>query len=713
MDFSFRFRNPKISNEIRRSIIESIIFDLDLRDARNKILSRCSLEERIKAQIGMCLSTVDKPNLIWMEEPLSDLDNVVLQNFVNLLKRLARTYSIAITLSVSQILDSDVLVVFDKLYVLALNGFCIYEGSVEHISLFLRESDVVISSRIQTPIERLLKFASKPNEITTRLANQVHSTRKDILHFGEKNGRKIKNSIRTEISDINLSNLMDLFKRCWIHKHRFYWKTLTIQFCSLIGVTVFLAMVFGQDIGSPDSCYHEADFFDRLTSIKDDRNFYKVSRDKDEHRNGGDQNSYNHDDSNQKIDFDDVVYDERFIELEEQKLVEKNIKFLFVLSIGLPMFHLLGSIINWNEEIIVACNEHRNGRKEKFFSKNFETNMSSTIEFHFLCYVWCPGFININSFIFVKSLTDVIVPTINTFFCCSLSYILLYFNIEIDSTEIIDNQSNRLPEISNYNSTSGESVKTAMGRWRFWLFFHAQLSSVLAAQNLGSLISAVAVIDYGLSKIITFSECILLIIFSGYLMPLARCNVWLKSISFISFIKQSFQMTLISLYGFNRCNTMESTDNNQTIKLKQREKQGKQRQEMSFVMREYGLEESFENFWFDTVIIQVHYLLYSLLFWFVLVKHINPNIFTDLWEEIKHFFLRESKMINNLMRVINSSTVSDQTSDEISFKMTSKLAKTMRIVIMMMMRRRRMMRLMVMAKATKMMRVEMSSIINY
>ncbi|KPM08590.1 hypothetical protein QR98_0071120 [Sarcoptes scabiei] len=96
---------------------------------------------------------------------------------------------------------------------------------------------------------------------------------------------------------------------------------------------------------------------------------------------------------------------------------------------------------------------------------------------------------------------------------------------------------------------------------------------------------------------------------------------------------------------------------------------------MSFVMREYGLEESFENFWFDTVIIQVHYLLYSLLFWFVLVKHINPNIFTDLWEEIKHFFLRESKMINNLMRVINSSTVSDQTSDEISFKNDVKIGQ--------------------------------------
>lgn len=95
------------------------------------------------------------------------------------MKRLSRQYQLGITLAVGQILDSDILAVFDKLYVLSRGGLCVYEGSVEHLHLYLREANVMhlnpnaavensVSEQQKqrsTPMERLIKIASKPSKV--------------------------------------------------------------------------------------------------------------------------------------------------------------------------------------------------------------------------------------------------------------------------------------------------------------------------------------------------------------------------------------------------------------------------------------------------------------------------------------------------------------------------------------------------------------------
>ncbi|OTF77164.1 hypothetical protein BLA29_015421, partial [Euroglyphus maynei] len=45
---------------------------------------------------------------------------------------MSRVYRISVNLSIGNMIDSDVLSAFDKLYVLSRGGLCIYEGSVEH-----------------------------------------------------------------------------------------------------------------------------------------------------------------------------------------------------------------------------------------------------------------------------------------------------------------------------------------------------------------------------------------------------------------------------------------------------------------------------------------------------------------------------------------------------------------------------------------------------
>jgi hypothetical protein len=52
---------------------------------------------------------------------------------------------------------------FDKLYVLAKGGLCVYSGLPQNLGNYLKEFDI-ICTEIQVPIEVLLKIASNSTE---------------------------------------------------------------------------------------------------------------------------------------------------------------------------------------------------------------------------------------------------------------------------------------------------------------------------------------------------------------------------------------------------------------------------------------------------------------------------------------------------------------------------------------------------------------------
>ena len=253
------------------------------------------------------------------------------------MKKMCRLYSIAIVFSVGQVLDSDILAIFDKLYVLSRGGLCIYEGSVDHLSLFLREAEVLISSKIQTPMERLLKVASKPNQVTLRLANQTLSTRTDILHMAQKYGVGAPHGIEPERVGISLRNMLDLFARSYLHKNRMNWRSITLYLTVIVSFTLILTTAFNDDIGVPNSCYNRTGnvTLGRFVIIGDreaiDSNLLKQVGEKE-------------------IDI-----------IEGQHLIDENVKFIFVITAGLSLFQIVTSVKGLKEEVKIAINEHRNG----------------------------------------------------------------------------------------------------------------------------------------------------------------------------------------------------------------------------------------------------------------------------------------------------------------------------------------------------------------
>lgn len=80
VEYAFRFRNNSASWDERRSVVKEAIKNLELYEVRNLQLSECLIEEQVRAQVAMVLATVNKPNMIFMDEPLSDIDVVGVEN---------------------------------------------------------------------------------------------------------------------------------------------------------------------------------------------------------------------------------------------------------------------------------------------------------------------------------------------------------------------------------------------------------------------------------------------------------------------------------------------------------------------------------------------------------------------------------------------------------------------------------------------------------
>ena len=73
-------------------------------------------------------------------------------------------------------------------------------------------------------------------------------------------------------------------------------------------------------------------------------------------------------------------------------------------------------------------------------------------------------------------------------------------------------------------------------------------------------------------------------------------------------MKLSYELSLMSLYGLNRCSDLHFTN--------------------SYVMDEFGIDYH-ESYWRNSVIILAHFLAYRLVFWVILVGKVNKHSYIN------------------------------------------------------------------------------------
>jgi len=364
-----------------------------------------------------------------------------------------------------------------------------------------------------------MKIASKPNQVTIRLAKVTVSTRDEILHSSQRFGVEAPHGIENVMDIISLGNILDLFSRSIVHKYRYYWRSLLVSYIVLVFGTLLLSSTFDSRIGVPSGCY------DRPSNSSIEARFVITG-------------------SKARIEPDvirNMLTEDRIVVIEHQNLIEQNLKFLFVICIGLTLFQVVTSVKGLNEEVRVATNEHRN------------------------------GWINIASFFFVKNIIDLIVPMVNTVSVGGLAFWLTH----------------QVPHA-----------------WRFGLFLYGLCALVIASQSLGFVIGIISVFNAKFTVAMMLISYVILIIFSGYLIPLANFKNWVEVLSYISFLKESYEIVLLSLYGMHRCEDMGM--------------------DSSYVLDEFGIDNN-KGFLRNSLIILGHVLVCRLAFLQIMINKVNKQ----------------------------------------------------------------------------------------
>ena len=164
--------------------------------------------------------------------------------------------------------NTDVLKLFDQLYVLLNRGQCIYNNHPSEIKKHLNECQIELLN-YQVPIEELIKVASSTHSNDVIVNNLIRKTFERSISSLKyiKYGKLQKKSLFQENKSFNWADVLILLRRTAKNELIGGWK---IQISSLICylLTIFaLLYLFPNNIGSDPGCTENAIDLRNISSI--------------------------------------------------------------------------------------------------------------------------------------------------------------------------------------------------------------------------------------------------------------------------------------------------------------------------------------------------------------------------------------------------------------------------------------------------------------
>jgi hypothetical protein len=232
------------------------------------------------------------------------------------LKLLSRHHKLSIITSIHQP-NNEILMMFDKLFVLAKGGVCVYSGFPQYLSTYLRECDI-ICSEFQVPIEVLLKVSSRgiEDEQVIKMSVKTSKERESILNRCKTETKLFPNGIPFESKSFKFIDLWYLLMRTIIYSYISQWKSFVTQMLFYIFYPIIIAKMYNSDIGAPNGCF--SFLFESNTSC--------------------------------------------FKDLEDHKLLDQNTKYINTTSVFFMFIQLTYTILTFPREVKIFLNEHQNSK---------------------------------------------------------------------------------------------------------------------------------------------------------------------------------------------------------------------------------------------------------------------------------------------------------------------------------------------------------------
>jgi len=210
---------------------------------------------------------------------------------------------------------------FDKLYILAKGGICVFSGHPQDLKSHLSECQIICSG-IQVPIEVILKVSSKGinDQQVLRLADKTSQNKSQILLRIKVEAELYPDGIELKSESFKLIDTWNLLIRCMNYSYISQWKPLLIQFLCYLIFGFNLTLLYNSDIGKPNGCF-----------------------------------TLNSNSSSKTTD-----------SLREQSLLDQNMKFNFFAAAIVICLQIMGTTLTFPSEVKIFFNEHQNGLYFRF-----------------------------------------------------------------------------------------------------------------------------------------------------------------------------------------------------------------------------------------------------------------------------------------------------------------------------------------------------------
>ena len=254
MIYASRLKNSNCDQNFDHEMnVSQIMSDLLISDTINTRAEDCSGGEQKRLAIALELIAINKPNLIFCDEPTTGLDSNIAEIVVQCLKELSLKHNISIISTIHQP-NSDILQMVDKLYVLAKGGVCVYSGTPEYLPIHLRECDIICNA-YQVPIEHLVTIASKGIE-DKPVYRLREKTDRDFSEINENiiNETKLKR-INAKNKNFSLKDINILLKRALTQIYFYEWKSYLMKLLLIIAIVFMISIAFDKYVGKEDDCF--------------------------------------------------------------------------------------------------------------------------------------------------------------------------------------------------------------------------------------------------------------------------------------------------------------------------------------------------------------------------------------------------------------------------------------------------------------------------
>ncbi|XP_054157346.1 uncharacterized protein LOC128955701 [Oppia nitens] len=316
--YASKLKNSDTKQMDHLTSIKNLMVDLLISDIANSNAQNCSTGEQKRLVMAMELTSVNKPNLICIDEPTTGLDSNAAEVVMKCLKNMSRKHNISIITSIHQP-NSDVLMMFDKLYVLANGGVCVYSGRPQLLKQHLNACDVQCSD-IQVPIELLLKHACNGYEDQTvaKMMARTESDKQVLSNRCRTETLLAADGIVTKSKRFALIDFWFLLSRIITYTYRYNWKLILMKIVATLVFGYSLTLFFPKNIGQPTGCV------------------------------------------NFQYDYPNTC-DKSVQKLEEESLLSQNISYNFLVILLITFVQIVVTTMTFTSDVKIFLNEHRNG----------------------------------------------------------------------------------------------------------------------------------------------------------------------------------------------------------------------------------------------------------------------------------------------------------------------------------------------------------------